>query len=461
MRDLTLAAAPAGALWARTAHQLAALYASGAATPEQALAAVLERLEEVNPRLNAVVALDLDGARAAAAASSRRWRDGAPLSGLDGVPVSVKDNILQAGLPATWGSRLYRDFVPARDETPVARLRAGGAVLFGKTNVPEFTLQGYTANLLFGTTRNPFDPRLTPGGSSGGAVAAVAAGIGSLALGTDGGGSIRRPASHTGLVGFKPSRGRVPRAGGFPTILLDFEVAGPIARDVSDVVTALAVIADGFVPEPLERPLSILFAPTFGDAPVDPEIARSVATAAGIFRLMGHRVEEAEAFLLAEPMLDIWPVVSLTAIVRLLEDHPGRSGEIAPVLADMARQGERLRASDYLRALEAIGAMGRDFATLFQRFDLILTPSAAALPWPADEVFPARIAGRDVGPRGHAVFTPFANVLGLPGISMPVRPSAGGLPIGAQLVGPPGADGLVLAAAAAFAAAGGCSTVNG
>lgn len=450
MSTPTFSPAAEPALWARSASELNALYAAGQATPEDALTSVLERLEAVNPALNAVIALDRAGALAAARASTERWRAGTPLSPLDGVPVSVKDNILQQGLPATWGSRLYRDFVPERDETPVARLRAAGALLFGKTNVPEFTLQGYTDNLLFGVTGNPFDPTLTPGGSSGGAVAAVAAGIGPIALGTDGGGSIRRPAGYAGLFGLKPSRGLVPRAYGFPTILHDFEVAGPLARTVADIQLTLTVIADGFAPAAITGPLRILFAPTFGAAPVDPEIAASLEEAARQFEAMGHSVERAEPFLLAEPMLDIWPVVSQTAAAAVMEEHPGQDHLIAPALAEMVRQGAARSATEYLGALNRITAIGREFDALFARHDILLTPAAAALPWPAHEPYPTQIAGRPVGPRGHAVFTPFANVLGLPGLSIPVRPSAAGLPIGAQIVGPHGSDARLLALAAAF-----------
>ena len=149
--------------------------------------------------------------------SEARWRAGTPLSQLDGVPITVKDNMVVRGMRSTWGSALYSEFMPDADELPVARLRAAGAVIFGKTNCPEFTVQGYTDNLLFGPTRNPWNLALTPGGSSGGAVAAVSAGLCPIALATDGGGSIRRPASYTGLVGLKPSRGRVARAEGFAT----------------------------------------------------------------------------------------------------------------------------------------------------------------------------------------------------------------------------------------------------
>src|SRR4051794_10687751 len=206
------------------ATELTALFAKGSLSPLETLDAALARIQRLNPVLNAIVSLDQEGARAAALASTARWASGAPLSPLDGVPVTIKDNLLVRGLRATWGSRLYADFVPDADELPVARLRNAGAVILGKTNVPELTLQGYTDNPLFGPTRNPWDPALTPGGSSGGAVASVASGMAALALGPDGGGSTGRPASHAGLLGLKPTVGRVARADGFPAILHDFEV---------------------------------------------------------------------------------------------------------------------------------------------------------------------------------------------------------------------------------------------
>src|SRR5438105_2785360 len=173
--------------WQLSAGELAEAFGRGAITPDAVLDATLRRLDEVNPRINAVITLDRDGARTAASESTRRWREDRPLGPLDGVPLTIKDNILARGLRATWGSRLYADYVPQHDEEPVARLRNAGAVILGKTNVPEFTLQGYTGNALFGVTRNPWNLALTPGGSSGGAVAAVACGIGPIALCTDGG----------------------------------------------------------------------------------------------------------------------------------------------------------------------------------------------------------------------------------------------------------------------------------
>ena len=214
--------------WQLDACALGVAYKDGAATPLQVLESQLQRLEAVQVKVNAMAWVDADGARRAAEASTARWRAGQPLSALDGVPLTVKDNIPVAGLPCRWGSQLYKDHVPERDESPVARLRAAGAVFLGKTTVPEFTLQGYTNSPLTGLTRNPWDPTLTPGGSSGGAVAALAAGVGALALGTDGGGSIRIPASCNGLVGLKPTRGRLP---------LDRETRMPLQIVANGVLT--------------------------------------------------------------------------------------------------------------------------------------------------------------------------------------------------------------------------------
>ncbi len=292
-------------LWQKSAVELGEAYGKDECTPVDVLDAVLRRIERVNPVINAFVTLDLSGARQSAEASAKRWQARRAYGPLDGVPISVKDNIPVKGVRSTWGSRLYENFVPDIDELPIARLRSRGAIVLGKTNCPEFTLQGYTDNLLFGPTRNPWDSALTPGGSSGGAVAAVAAGLGPIAIATDGGGSIRRPASHTGLVGLKPSRGRVPRCDGFPAIILDFESVGPIARTVDDLVVVMRAFSDYDVRDPLslvfkDKPFSaepvgqirIRYIPNFAGSPVDREIAKSVADAVAAFSEQGHIVEE-------------------------------------------------------------------------------------------------------------------------------------------------------------------------
>jgi aspartyl-tRNA(Asn)/glutamyl-tRNA(Gln) amidotransferase subunit A len=434
-------------LWTLSASELAQAYRDGTATPDGALAAVLARIDKVNPAVNAIVTLDPEGARAQARASTERFRAGTPLGPLDGIPMTVKDSIFVQGLRATWGSRLYVHHIPEFDEPPIDKLRAGGAVILGKTNVPEFTSQGYTDNPLFGPTRNPYDLALTPGGSSGGAVAAVASGMGPIAMGTDGGGSIRRPAAHTGLVGFKPSRGMVPRDRGFPAILHDLEVIGPIARSVDDILLAMDAIGgpDWQRADPDSKASRILYIPRFADAPVDGEIAATVEDIAGDLVAKGHSVETAPDFDLAAPIAEIWPVVSQSGLAWLMAQHGDRDDMIGPALAEMARNGRRYSAADYLGALDTIKAVGRAFDALFARFDYLLTPTTAAMPWSATEVYPSVIDGQPVGPRGHAVFTPFVNGLGLPAISLPARPAANGLPIGFQLVAARGRDCDLLA----------------
>lgn len=450
-------------LWTLGATELSRRYEARDLSPVEVLDAVLDRCKAVNPRLNAVVTLDEEGSRRAAHASEARWRAGAPLGPLDGVPVTVKDNLLVQGLRATWGSRLYADYVPAKDELPVTRLRRQGVVILGKTNVPEFTLQGYTDNPLFGPTGNPWDRRLTPGGSSGGAVAAVASGIGPLAIGTDGGGSTRRPASHTGLVGLKPTPGRIPRAGGFPQILHDFEVIGPLARTTADAALLFTALAGpdrqdpnslGWLkPGPSRQApvgLRILYVPRFGGSPVDPEIAESVAEAVHGFERLGHHVTEGEAPFDLSALDRIWAVVGPVGLAWLLRDRPGWHDLVGAPLRAMADSGSALTASDYVGALDEVAKLRAQFATFFTSRDVILTPSAAALPWPAGASHPEAIAGEPVGPRGHAVFTAFANAAALPGISVPCRPSRSGLPIGFQLVGRPGADEELLALCASY-----------
>jgi aspartyl-tRNA(Asn)/glutamyl-tRNA(Gln) amidotransferase subunit A len=440
-------------LWSLSACELSATYADGI-SPLDALQSTLSRIRDLNPKLNAIVTPDEAGARRAAEASAARWRQGRPASPLDGVPVTIKDNILVAGLRATWGSRLYRDFVPAEDETPVRRLREAGAVILGKTNVPEFTLHGFTDNALFGPTGNPWDATLTPGGSSGGAVAAVASGMGAVALGTDGGGSIRRPAAHAGLVGLKPSRGMVPRGKGFPAILHDFEVIGPMARSVDDLIQLMDVIGgDEWARSKAAGPIAyprIAYAPTFGEAPVAALIRDVVDKTIGRAGSFGLAIETVSPFDLAEPLSKVWPVISQTGIAWLMDRHVDWQGEVAPSIAEMVLAGRQLTARDYLAALDAITEMSRAFDRFFERFDFLITPATAAMPWSTRETHPATIDGKQVGPRGHAVFTPFANALGLPAISMPCEVDDGTLPVGMQVVASGKHDWSLLAFARDF-----------
>jgi aspartyl-tRNA(Asn)/glutamyl-tRNA(Gln) amidotransferase subunit A len=209
----------------------------------------------------------------------------------------VKDNIFVGGLRATWGSLLFEQHVAPRDDLPVAALRAAGAVVLGKTNTPELAMSGFTDNRVFGSTGNPWNPALSPGGSSGGAVAAVGAGVGPVALATDAGGSIRRPAAHAGVAGLKPGIGRVPRRHGFPPLSVDLQVIGPIARSVADLRAAFAATAaPGTAARPTPAgPLRLAAFGAVGDAPVDPAVSAAFGRALDVLRGLGHRVEEIAA----------------------------------------------------------------------------------------------------------------------------------------------------------------------
>lgn len=453
-----------------TAAELVADFAAGRITPVDALRAAMRRLDAVNPELNAVVTVDQDGAYEAAVAATKRWERGEPASALDGVPITVKDNIPVAGLRCTWGSKLFAEHVPAQDETAVARLRAAGCVIVGKTNVPEFTVQGYTDNLLFGPTGNPHDPALTPGGSSGGAVASVASGIVPLALGTDGGGSIRRPCGHTGLVGLKPTLGLIPRAHALPPLMLDFEVVGPIARTVDDLAAMMAVLTqdDSFAhpsqPTPAEglqsRALRILHVRHAtgpdGPSPVDPQITRAIDAVAQRLRQAGHAVTVAERFDLPHRAnTEVFTVLAQAGLAAVLQQRGAETGQswrglIHPSLEAMADAGEALTGAQVVAAQQAAISLRDEAEALFTDYDLILTPATAAQPWEKTRIFPPTIDGQAVGPRGHAIFTAWVNATGLPGLALPAGVDSQGLPIGLQLVGPHRSDARLLAVASAL-----------
>jgi aspartyl-tRNA(Asn)/glutamyl-tRNA(Gln) amidotransferase subunit A len=440
-------------LWQVDAGGLAFGYRTGAFSPVDVLDSVLARIDTVNPLLNAFVARDDDAARTAARVSARRWQEGRPLSGLDGVPVSVKDNIPVAGMPCRWGSRVTPALPAAQDESPVDRLRQAGAIIVGKTNVPELTLQGYTDNLLFGATRNPWDARLTPGGSSGGAVAAVASGMGPLALATDGGGSIRRPAGFAGLVGFKPSRDVVLRKHGLSATLPGMEVVGPIGRRVQDVISVMEIIATGWKMSALtplghSKRCRILQWRRIGEGPVDSDIAQSLEDVADRLRAMGHEVTTADApWIVSRFNSEAWPVICATgaaAAIRKEAEEPLQLDRMSESISELIRRGQSTCAVALFDAQQLRSQLIDEIKGLFSTVDMILTPSSAAMPWPAGEPHPRTIDGRDVDGRGHAVFTGFANGAGLPAIGLPAGFSAAGHPIGFHLVGPRGADAELL-----------------
>lgn len=444
-----------------SAARLAEGFARKSFTPVDALAACRKRIEQGNELLNAFVAFS-DVAAAEAEASAARHAAGKPLSALDGVPVAIKDNMAVKGMPATWGSPYLADFVPAADELPVARLRDAGAVIVGKTNVPEFTLEGYTGNPVYGVTGNPWNPALTPGGSSGGSVASVAAGMLPVALGTDGGGSIRRPVAYTGLVGLKPSIGKVARSGGLPQILLDFEVVGPIARSVADLAAVFGVIAGPSRLDHRSRRFGangqatgkrILFVERLGDAPLDPVIAASVSRAADNLAALGYEVARGPLPFDIDRITQFWQSVGKVGLAKMAAADPAMRVKATPKYMAMADEGAAVSGTDFLAGLEVVGELRDATARAFETIDMIMTPSCAAMPWPKAEAFPPTIDGKPVGPRGHAVYTGWVNATGHPGISIPGPLSADGMPIGFQLIGDMGSDAALIETARAYEAA--------
>jgi aspartyl-tRNA(Asn)/glutamyl-tRNA(Gln) amidotransferase subunit A len=424
-----------GPAWALDAAELVASFRAGRLDTVEVLEACLERIQATNPALNAVVTLDPAGARAAAEASAARWRTGAALSELDGVPMTVKDNLFVGGLRATWGSRLYGNHIAPRDDIPVARLRAAGVVILGKTNTPELALAGFTNNPLFGSTGNPWAPDHQPGGSSGGAVAAVAAGMGPIALATDAGGSLRRPAGHTGVATIKATPGRVPRRWGFPPLAADFQVIGPMARSVRDLRSTLAIIGDARPVLPVPGPLRIQAVRRCGAAPIDPMVLAAFDSALDVLRRLGHSVEVVAAPWEPEEIAALFSTISSVGVARAVAGFDGWEDLVTPAIRAQAIAGLALPATHYLRTLDKIAVLRAELGDWIATADVVVTPSAAVLPWPRDATGPIVVDGLAAGPRAAAIYSTVFNLAALPAVVIPSAP-IGGLPTGLQLVAP-------------------------
>jgi len=412
-------------------------YATRAFTPLDVAQEIADRIARLDPQLNSFSALSGE-LIAQAEESTARWAKGHPIGPLDGVPIIVKDNLVSAGLPAAWGNAALARRVADHDEAPVAALRHAGALVVGKGNTPEFAVEGYTGNMTFGATGNPFDPALTPGGSSGGVVAAVAAGMAFAGLATDGGGSIRRPAGYTGLVGLKPGIGHVARGGGLAQVLLDFEVVGPIARSLRDLRLFDGVLSGRSVAAGEVAPARILAVSVMEGAPCDPEILAAFEETVAHLRAQGHTVETG-AFPFDLSALNAgWGKVAEVGLARYFDTDPEVEQAAAPKYREMAGRGRNTPATDVYAVLEAVFAL-REAARDLWGYDAILLPASAAHPWPAAESHPEMIAGQPVGPRGHAVYTGWVNAAGLPALAFPATRSAG-LPIGMQIVARAGCE---------------------
>ncbi|UGT63573.1 amidase [Nocardia asteroides] len=444
---------------AMTAAQLVAAYAAGTLSPVEATEAVLAAIADRDPAVNAFCLVDPDRALVQAKDSQERWHAGRARGLLDGVPVSIKDIFLTEDWPTRRGSTSVDPAGPWTVDSPVtARMRADGMVFLGKTTTPEIAWKAVTDSPLTGITRNPVAPGTTAGGSSGGSAAAVAAGMGPVSVGTDGGGSIRIPAAFCGIVGFKPTHGRVPLFPASPFGPLAH--AGPMTRTVEDAALLLDILAQ---PDPRDptalapalaafrdevhrdvRGLRVAWSPELGFATVDPEVA--AITEAAVRRL----AEAGLAVTAADPgfgdPLDAFEILWAAGAATMLAGFPAGSRErVDPGLGAAWARGDAVSAVEYLEARNVAAQLGITMGAFHRDHDVLITPT---VPIPAFE------AGHDVPPgsglRGWPEWTPFTypfNLTQQPAISIPVGRTAAGLPVGLQIVGPRHADGLVLAVA--------------
>ena len=449
-------------LYALSAAELLDAFRKKTLSPVEVTAAVLKRIEALNPVFNAFNLVDAEGALSQAKASEARWLAGQPKGLLDGVPVSIKDLILTRGWPTLRGSKTIDPKGPWSDDAPAsARLREHGAVLLGKTTTPEFGWKGVTDSPLTGITRNPWNKAKTPGGSSGGAAAAVAAGMGPLAVGTDGGGSIRIPCAFTGIFGIKASFGRVPAwpLSPFGTVAH----VGPMTRTVSDAALMLNVLAlpdardwHALPYEPRDwrtgldqgvADLRIAYSPNLGYAKVDNEVREIVGKAVKVFEDLGAKVEEKNPGF--EDPAPLFMTHWFSGAAFLLRSIPKEKHElIDPGLREMAAQGEKVSVHELLEAALKRGALGAHMNLFHRDYDLLVTPTLS---------IPAFDAGKEVADgmlqSRWTDWTPFTFPFTLtqqPAASIPCGLTRAGLPVGLHLVGPRYADALVLRAARAF-----------
>lgn len=450
-----------------TATHLADLVTRRAISLQAVGEAFISRLESVNPAINAMVYWDKTSIRRQLALMQQRLDRGEALP-LAGVPVAVKDNLWVKGWPITQGSRLFEGFIAPDDALVVKRLRVAGALILGISNCPEFACRGFTTNHLYGVTRNPWDLERTPGGSSGGSASAVAARLCPLALGTDAGGSIRRPAAHTGIVGFMPSSGTVPAGPGFEEPVFGNSSIGVFARQVDDVRLAMTVIGDrhphdshltghshsdkphpGPAGKAGSRPLRIGFSDTLGLAlQVERDLARCVSAA--VMRL-------GDAGLKVSEICPQWPEGTSEAKISALETSalaamfgPDYRRDKTSFDTDVAAQigeGLELQGIDVANALRFRKVLAAHFNRCFDTMDVLLCPTTPVTAWTVDQPWPTHINGQPVGGRDHAVFTWLINQVFATACSVPCGLDDQGLPVGIQVIAPRFCDHQVLAVA--------------
>lgn len=446
-----------------TALALAAGIRQKKISPVEVIDAIYARIHHINPKLNAYCTLTEESARLAAKQAEVAVMRGEQLGPLHGVPVSIKDLLNTAGVRTMYGSKIRELYVPEEDAPSVARLKAAGAIVLGKTTSPEFGWKGVTDSPLTGITRNPWNLGRTCGGSSGGAAAAVASGMGPLAVGTDGGGSIRIPSSFCGLFGLNPSLGRVPIYPPNPSAILVH--AGPITRTVSDAALMLNVMSGPDERDLLSLPadptdyltaskkgikgLRVAWSANLGCAVVDPEVARISEAAAKVFASdLGCNLETADPGFKdpGELFFFFWIVSFGTRLLPLLPEWESR---MDPGLVALAKEVGTLKAIDYGNAMMQRAELWEVVRKFFGRYDLLLTPTVATAAFETGIYRPVEISGKPIKRAQWFLTHPF-NLTGQPAASVPCGFTSEGLPVGLQIVGPRFADAMVLRASAAF-----------
>ncbi|MGH3444251.1 MAG: amidase, partial [Nocardioidaceae bacterium] len=435
-----------------SATELAAGYADGSLSPVEATRAALDQIERLDGTTHAFVLVDVDGALAAAQQSQARWHDGRQLGPADGIPTSIKDIFLTRGWPTLRGSELIDASGPWPDDAPcVARLREAGAVFLGKTTTPEFAWKGVTDSRRFGATGNPWDPGVTPGGSSGGSATAVALGMGAWSMGTDGGGSVRIPAAFTGTVALKPTYGLVPLYPASPFGTLSH--AGPMTRSVTDAAALLDLVS-GFddrdwsaMPSPAASFLAGLddgvaglrigFSANLGYVENDPEVEHLVRAAVGVLESLGAVVDEVDPGF-TDPV-DAFDVLWQSGAAKVAEAYgPDALQRIDPGLRRVVQAGSRLTASDFLDATAVRMDLGLRMGAFHRRYDLLVTPTLPITAFATGTDAPAS------GPSAEwTSWTPYTypfNMTQQPALSVPCGLTDAGLPDGLQLVGARHAD---------------------
>jgi amidase len=451
------------------ATELSALYRRRQVSPLEVTDAVLAQIERVNPQLNAFVTVTADEARRAAKAATAALRRGRALPALHGIPVSIKDLTPTKGIRTTWGSKIYEHHVPEVDALVVERLKAAGAIVLGKTNTPEFGAGAQTFNAVFGATLNPWNPKLTCGGSTGGGAVALATGMGPLAQGSDLGGSLRLPASFCGVVGIRPSPGLVPV---WPTDLGwdSYSVQGPMARTVGDLALMLAAIAGPdpraplsyevdtraftkAVQKPSIKGLRVAWSPDLDLTPVDADVERVFTDATRVFTKLGARLDRAHP-----DFTGVFDIIQVSRGARMAAVHADKLPKWRDVMQENLVKniefGLGLTASQIGRAERDRTALWHRVRAFFERYDVIVTPTTPIPPFPVTQTHPTEINGKPMANYIQwALLTYAFTVVGVPAISIPCGFTRDGLPVGLQIAGRWRDEAAVLRVAAAFEAA--------